>query len=247
MDSLSIAAASGLRSRMDSLELLANNLANAGTSGYKSDREFYGLFTSPDAANSLGTEFQTMLPVVQSQWTDFSQGTLQSTGNPLDVAISGRGFLAVNGPNGILYTRDGGLKIAPSGDLVTGDGYAVRTQGGKPIHVAAGKSIEITNDGMVRQDGQAIGQFEIVDFASTGSLKKLSGACFQNTDPQNVPSPVANIQVEQGKIESSNVAVPEAAMRLVGMMRQFEMLQKAVTLDADMNRKAIEEVGRVAS
>jgi flagellar basal-body rod protein FlgG len=58
---------------------------------------------------------------------------------------------------------------------------------------------------------------------------------------------VAHIQVEQGKIESSNVAVPEAAMRLVGMMRQFEMLQKAVTLDSDMNRKAIEEVGRVAS
>jgi flagellar basal-body rod protein FlgF len=78
-------------------------------------------------------------------------------------------------------------------------------------------------------------------------LKKLNGACFQNTDPQNAPAPVANIQVEQGKIESSNVAVPESAMRLVGMMRQFEMLQKAVTLDADMNRKAIEEVGRVAT
>jgi flagellar basal-body rod protein FlgF len=247
MDSLSIAAASGLQSRMDSLEMLANNLANAGTSGFKSDREFYGLFTSPEAANSLGPEFQTMLPVVQSQWTDFSQGTLQPTGNPLDVALSGRGFFAVNGPNGILYTRDGGLKIASSGDLVTGEGYAVRAQGGKPIHVAVGKSIEITNDGMVRQDGQAIGQFEVVDFASTGSLKKLNGACFQNTDPQNAPAPVANIQVEQGKIESSNVAVPESAMRLVGMMRQFEMLQKAVTLDADMNRKAIEEVGRVAT
>jgi flagellar basal-body rod protein FlgF len=232
---------------MDSLELLANNLANAGTTGYKSDREFYGLFTSPDAANSLGAEFQTMLPVVQSQWTDFSQGTLQSTGNPLDVALASRGFLAVNGPHGVLYTRDGGLKIARSGDLVTADGYAVRAEGGKPIHITAGKSIEITTDGEVRQDGQAIGKFEIVDFASTDSLKKLSGACFQNTDPKNVPSPAANVQVEQGKIESSNVAVPEAAMRLVGMMRQFEMLQKAVTLDADMNRKAIEEVAHVGS
>jgi flagellar basal-body rod protein FlgF len=247
MDPLSMAAASGLRSRMDSLDLLSNNLANAGTSGYKSDREFYGLFASPDAANPLGAEFQTMLPVVQRQWTDFSQGTLQSTGNPLDVALSGRGFLAVNGPNGVLYTRNGGLKIAPSGDLVTGEGYAVRAAGGKPIHVTTGKSIEISSDGSVSQDGQVIGQLEIVDFPSTDSLKKLTGACFQNTDPKNLPTPAANVQVEQGKIESSNVAVPEAAMRLVGMMRQFEMLQKAVTLDAEMNRKAIEEVAHVGS
>src|SRR5215469_294053 len=78
MDPLTISAASGLRSRMDALDLLANNLANAETSGYKSDREFYGLYTSPEAYSSQGGEFVTTLPVVQKQWTDFSQGTLTS-------------------------------------------------------------------------------------------------------------------------------------------------------------------------
>ncbi len=230
---------------MDSLELLANNLANAGTSGYKTDREFYGLFVSQNAASPYGGEFMTTLPVVERQWTDFSQGTLQPTGNPLDVALSGRGLIAVNGPNGVLYTRNGNFHLAAAGELVTGDGYAVRAAGGQTIRLAPGKPVEITTDGTFVQDGQSVGRLEIVDFASTGSLQKLNGAYFQNTDPNNQPAAAAEVHVEQGRVEGSNVVVPEAAMRLVGMMRQFEMLQKAVTLDSDMNRKAIEEVARV--
>src|SRR5690242_14002998 len=101
MDPLTLSAASGLRSRMESLSLLANNLANSTTSGYKTDREFYGLYVSPEASSP--TEPSTM-PVVERQWTDFSQGTIEVTGNELDIALSGPGLLAVNGPNGVRYT-----------------------------------------------------------------------------------------------------------------------------------------------
>ncbi len=249
MDPLTISAASGLRSRMETLDLLANNLANAETSGFKTDHEFYGLYTSAEAYDPLGSGFVSTLPVVEKQWTDFSQGTLTSTGNPLDIALSGRGFLAVNGPTGPLYTRNGNLKIAPSGELVTRDGFAVRSAGtnGSPIRITSNKPIDISPDGTVQQDGQTLGQLEIVDFKSTDSLKKLSGAAFQNTDPANVPFPAANTKIEQGKVEAANVAVPEAAMRLVGVMRQFEMLQKAVTLDSEMDRSGIQEVARVTS
>ena len=232
---------------MDSLSLLANNLANAGTSGFKSDREFYGLFASSNADDPSGGGDITTLPVVEKQWTDFSQGTLQTTGNPLDIALSGRGFLAVNGPGGAVYTRNGSMRVSPAGELITGEGYPLRDVGGSTISVTAGKLIEISKDGVVHQNGQAVGQIEIVDFKSTDSLKKMSGACFQNTDLKNKPIPATNVDVEQGKTEGSNVVVPEAAMRLVGMMRQLEMLQKAVTLNADMNRKALEEVARVTS
>src|SRR5437588_11140907 len=131
MDPLTVSAASGLRSRMDTLELLANNLANAETSGYKSDREFYGLYASPEANNPLGADFASMLPVVERQWTDFGQGSFQTTGNPLDVAISGPGFLAANGPTGPVYTRNGSMKLSHSGVLVTGDGYPLRAVGNK--------------------------------------------------------------------------------------------------------------------
>ena len=247
MDALTIAAASGMQSRMDTLDLLANDLANAETSGYKTDRAFYGLYVSPEAYSEIGNEFVTTLPVVQRQWTDFSQGTLTSTGSPLDVALSGGGFLAVNGPNGVLYTRHGNLKISPSGELVTSDGYPLRSAGtnGKTIRVASDKPIEISPDGTVRQDGQTLGRFEVVTFPSTTSLTKLNAAAFQNTDPRNVPAAANNIQVLQGKTEASNVAVPESAIRLVGVMRQFEMLQKAVNMDAQMEQQGIQEVAKV--
>jgi len=249
MDPLTISAASGLRSRMEALEVLANNLANAETSGFKTDHEFYGLYTSPEAYSTMDDGFVATLPVVEKQWTDFSQGTLTNTGNPLDVALSGNGFLVVNGPSGPLYTRNGALKVAPSRELVTGDGYTVRAAGtnGQPIRIANDKPIEISPDGTVRQDGQSLGQVELVSFQSTDSLKKLVGAAFQNTDPANPPVSAANVQVQQGKLETSNVAVPEAAMRLVGVMRQFEMLQKAVLLDSEMDRSGIQEVARVTS
>jgi len=176
---------------------------------------------------------------------DFSQGPLQPTGNQFDIALSGRGFLAVNGPGGVLYTRNGSLHVSKTGELVTGDGFPLRSAGGASLRVTSGKAVEIAKDGTVQQDGRTLGQLELVDFKSTDSLKKLSAACFQNTDPRNAPIAADNVQVEQGQTEGSNVAVPEAAMRLVGVMRQFEMLQKAVLMGVDMNRKAIEEVAKV--
>lgn len=245
MDSLTIAAASGLRSRMESLELLANNLANAGTSGYKSDREFYGIFTG-EAEDEAGDGSSASLPTIERQWTDFSQGTILPTGNPLDIALAGRGFLAVNGPGGTLYTRSGNMHISNTGELVTGEGFRIRATGGAPIKVSNGMPIEISSDGMVHQSGRVLGQLELVNFKSTDSLRKVSGSCFQNADSKNPAVAAPEVEVQQGRLEGSNVVVPEAAMRLVGVMRQFEMLQKAVSMGVDMNRKAIEEVARVS-
>ena len=202
---------------MESLSLLANNLANATTSGYKSDSEFYGLYTSPDA-DSSSSEAST-LPSIERQWTDFSQGTLQPTGNPLDVALSGPGFLTVAGPGGDLYTRNGNLHVSPTGDLVSSEGFSVRGVGGGAIHLTSGAPVEIAPDGTVRQEGHTLGQLAVVNFKSTSSLRKMNGTCFQNTDSKNPPVVASDVQVLQGKLEGSNVAVPEAAMRLVGVMR----------------------------
>jgi flagellar basal-body rod protein FlgF len=231
---------------MDSLSLLANNLANAGTSGFKADREFYGVFSSDNADDpSGGGDFLSKLPVVDKQWTDFSQGTITTTGSPLDIALSGHGFLAVNGPGGTLYTRNGSLRVSPAGELITGEGYTLRANGGGTIRVSAGSDIDVAKDGTISQNGQTVGQLDLVDFKSTDSLRKMSGAVFQNTNLKNLPVAATNIEVEQGKLESSNVVVPESAMRLVGMMRQFEMLQKAVMLNSNMNQKALQEVARI--
>jgi flagellar basal body rod protein FlgG len=165
----------------------------------------------------------------------------------MDVALSGDGFFAVNGSNGPLYTRNGNLKVLPSGNLATADGYALRNTDGKTLQVASNKPIEILPDGTVQQDGQSLGQIAVVNFQSTTSLTKVGSTCFQNSDPKNPPAPAANVEVQQGKLEGSNVPVAEAAMRLVGVMRQFEMLQKAIGVSSEMDTKTIQEVARVGS
>lgn len=246
MDAISVLAASGLRARMESLDLLANNLANAGTSGYKGDKEFYTLFTS-NAAEPGSTGGPSTMPWIKSQWTDFAQGQLEITNNPLDVALSSEGFFAVQGPSGPLYTRNGSFQVSSSGTLVTADGYPVIAQGGGTLTLDPGAPVTITTDGMVQQSGASVGQLEIDTFPNPLALAKQGNNYFRNVDPKVPPTPAADVQLQQGKIEASNVKAPESAVHLVGVMRQFEMLQKAVTLSGDMNKKAVEEVARIPS
>src|SRR5208283_1397328 len=169
----------------------------------------------------------------------------QVTGNPLDIALDGKGFLAVSGPSGTLYTRAGNLKVLASGVLATSDSYPVQSAAGGTIQIAPNKPITILPDGTVQQSGQPVGQLRVVNFKSTNSLQKMGSTCFQNTDSKNVPTPATGVNVQQGKIEGSNVPVADAAMRLVGVMRQFEMLQKAVGISSEMDTKTIQEVARV--
>jgi flagellar basal-body rod protein FlgF len=242
MDQVSVTAASGLQSRMEALDIVANNLANTTTGGFKLDREFYSLFT---AADDDGGGASTKLPLIQKQWTDFSQGVLTPTGNALDLALSGKGFFAVNGPSGPLYTRNGSFQLSPAGQLTTSEGYAVLDPNGQPIQTQSQDPLEVGEDGSVTQSGQALGQLQIVDFADRSILQKLGNSYFMPSDPKAVPIPATEAAVKQGKTENSNVAPAESAVRLVGLMRQFEMLQKAITITTDMNKQALTEVARV--
>jgi flagellar basal body rod protein FlgG len=249
MDSLTVAAASGMRARLESLEMLANNLANASTAGYKSDREFYSLYVAPEALEPALAGFSadpSTLPVIQSQWTDFHQGTLTPTGSPLDLALSGEGFFVADGPNGALYTRNGSFRLSRDGVLTTGEGYPLRTVERIPIRAEPGLPIEVSTDGIVRQGGQALGQLTLVSFAQPAALGKFETSYFRVVDPQTVPRPAAGVEVHQGKLEVSTVGAPESAVRLISIMRQFEMLQKAMSLGGEMGRRAIEEVARVS-
>jgi flagellar basal body rod protein FlgG len=244
MDPMTAIAASGLRSRIDSLDLLANNMANASTGGYKADREFYSLYTSPEAEESGSS---TTMPVVQQPWTDLSQGPITSTGNSLDVALSGNGFFSVSGPNGTLYTRNGGFQLSATGQLVTSDGYPVRSVAGVPLTAQSSLPIDISRDGTVSQAGQPIGQLDIADFTGTAGLAKQGGNYFRVVDPSAKSAAPSSAIVEQGKLEASNTGTAESAIRLVTIMRQFEMLQKAVLIGNDMSKQAIEQVAKVGS
>lgn len=243
MDPLTISAASGLRARLESLEMLANNIANESTGGYKADREFYSLYTAPEAAAS--NPLADTAPIIERPWTDFSQGQLRSTGNSLDFALSGKGFFGVKGPAGTLYTRDGSFQLSAAGVLVTAQGHPVRSAGGGSLILNSTSAVEASPDGTLRQDGQVAGQLEIVDFPQPAALSKQGRNYFQLNDFNVKPAPAAATEVAQGKVENSNVSSAETAVRLISVMRSFEMLQKAIGIAAEMNRRAVEEVARV--
>ncbi len=243
MDSITAMAASGLRARMETLDLAANNLANASTGGYKADRAFYGLYLAPEAQDSGAV---STMPVIERPWVDLSQGVVHATGNPLDMALSGKGFFAVQGPGGPLYTRNGDFHLSADGKLITADGYAVRgAAGGKPLTLQSGRTVDIAADGTIRQDGVIVGKLEIADFTSTAGLTKQGGNYFRaSSAPAGAPP---DTTVEQGKLEDSNTSSPGEAVRLINLMRQFEMLQRAAELGEQMDQQAVEQVAKVGS
>ncbi|MBZ5611669.1 MAG: flagellar hook basal-body protein [Acidobacteriia bacterium] len=247
MDPLTSAAASGIRARIESLDMLANNIANSSAPGFKADREFYNLYMSADASDSPVGTTPSVLPVIEKQWTDFAQGTLTPSSNPLDVALAGKGFLVANAPSGPIYTRNGSLRLSPAGQLETLDGYAIQGQDGKPILLDSSKPVDIGPDGAVRQDGQQISQIAVVDFQDSSALTKRGSAYFQADRASLLPAPALQTQVLQGRLEAANSQPAESAVRLVNVMRQFESLQKALAIGSDMNRRAVEEVAKVTS
>jgi flagellar basal-body rod protein FlgF len=248
MDPITIAAASGLRSRMESLDMLANNLANIGTPGFKMDREFYSLYRSEEAEAAAQTGLgpnQPVLPVIERHWTDFSQGSLSDTGNPTDLALSGKGFFSVDGPDGPLYTRIGSFRIDANGKLVTREGFELTTVEPRRIRADSALPVTLDPDGTVRQQGQALGQLKVVDVADTAALEHRPGAYFSLASPKAGSVTGSQAIVLQGKSEAANAGPAESAIRLVSIMRQFETLQRAVQVAGDMGRKSIEDVARV--
>ena len=239
MDTLSASAASGIRARLESLELLANNLANQATAGFKADRAAYNLYSA------LPTRWAAapVLPVVERQWTDFSQGTLTSTGNPTDVALSGPGFFMVRGPSGVLYTRNGNFRVGAGGEWLTEDGFPVLGPGGQPVRVDPSRPFEVSRTGEILQEGVVVARLGVVEFDRPETLRKRRGVYFETVSAAQRPRP-ARAEVYQGKLEGANLNPAEAAVRLVTVMRQFEMLQRALRLGSEMNRKAVEEVAR---
>src|SRR5215472_871247 len=196
MDPLTSAAASGIRARLESLDMLANNIANASAPGFKADREYFNTYLSEEAAASSQGTTATVLPVIERQFTDFTQGTITPTGNPLDLALNGKGFFVAKAGSGLMYTRSGSFRVSTQNQLETLEGYAVQDLDGKSIPVDVSKPVEIAPDGMVRQDGQDIAQIAVVDFRDTKALSKRGSNYFGIDVSQAKPMP-SQAEVQQ--------------------------------------------------
>ncbi len=235
MDLYSISVAAGLRSRMQALDVLGNNVANAGTAGFKADRTFQAALS--DAHNTNASVTRT--------WTDFSQGTIQSTGKDSDLALNGSGLFVVGTKSGPLYTRSGNFQVSPEGELVTAQGHKLLGEGGSPIKVAPGRPFEVNPDGTVEQDGSSAGKVSVVEFPANATLEKQGSSYYKPADGQPPPKP-SQARIIQRSVENSNVSAAESSVEMITIMRQFESLQKALTLHGEMDKRTVEDGARTS-
>ncbi|MDA8345032.1 MAG: flagellar hook-basal body protein [Thermaerobacter sp.] len=211
-------------------QILANNLAQIDTPGYRSETAVIGSF--PQVLLSRTGSQPTTLQTVSlgaglvATVPNLTEGALQATHNPLDVAIVGQGFFAVQSPTGVLYTRAGNFSLDAQGRLVTPQGYYVLSTAGTPIQ--AGGGAQIGQDGTVSYQGKAAGRIAVFNPAS-GQIADAGGGFFQATGA--VP-PLATPQLAPGYIEGSNVSAPEVLGAMIQVLRHFEAGQQFLNQDA---------------
>lgn len=241
MNSGIYSASAGLLARTQQLDLAANNLANANTSGFRAERVSFrtqmmtaSTTAAARAVNSYGVLGETR--------TDFDQGSIAQTGNPLDVALEGKGFFSVQSPNGVEYTRNGSFHMSPTGALLTDQGYAVLGAQG-PITLPSG-NVEIGAGGAISVNGDVAGQINLVTFDESVPLTSLGNANY--SAPQAAAQPAKDVSVRQGALESSNVSPIAGATGLIEIQRNAEMMQRALSLfNNEFNKTAAEELARV--
>lgn len=230
-------ALSGMRTRLDELDRLANDIANVGTAGYKAERSGQRDAPRPAFDAALETAIDASMG---GRRLDARAGAIAETGRNLDVAIEGQGFLVVDTPQGVRYTRNGHLTRTPEGSLMTADGAVVRGVDG-PIAVGTGP-LKVGDDGTVYSDGAAVGKLSIVEFKDPGALERESGALLRGGE---TPEPVARPTVRSGALEQANISVVDRVAELTSVNRSFQALQKAVSvLMNDVDGRAIDSLGR---
>ncbi|WP_054695145.1 flagellar basal-body rod protein FlgF [Desulfosarcina cetonica] len=238
-------AAAGAMVQQLRLEMLANNVANINTIGYKGEKSVFRI--QPDETTSGGaTNENTLQPLSPyappfSEIVDFNQGALRQTGNPLDVAISGDGFFSIQTPEGVQYTRQGSFSLDSDGNLVTQDGYAVLGEGG-PINLEAGQ-IEIDGEGTLFVDGDEVAQLQITAFDDPGVLKKAGNARFSLDEGAAAGQRPEMVEISQGFLESANVNPIHAMTEMIETSRAFEAYQKVIQSVDAASQTSIKDVG----
>jgi flagellar basal-body rod protein FlgF/flagellar basal-body rod protein FlgG len=246
MDSGYYAAFAGLVARTQALDTAASNLANAQTSGYRAEREFFrSVLLDPLGGDSQLGGTVNNYGVLGGDHLDLAQGVLTPTGNMLDLAIEGQGFFAVQGQNGVRYTRDGNFHRSPlDGRLVTSAGEPVLSNRNLPILIPPGQ-VSVGADGVLSVDGGAVASVGLYTFP-TGTQLTPEGKN-RYLPPAKVQAiPAAGAVVHQGALEAANLDVIQGSLDLIVMQRQAETMQRALTIfHTEFNKTASEDLPRV--
>ena len=228
------------------LEVVANNIANLNTTGFKADGSIFQEYLMPNARDGgfSGSDGRLSFVLDRATWQDFCQGPIQQTGNPLDVAVDGPGFLTVQTPRGERYTRNGSLQVNAAGELVTSEGYQVLGDGGPIVFQPQDHDITIGRDGSVAVRGGARGKLRFVNFTQPQQLQKDGASTF--AAPAGVtPQPVTTGRVIQGAIEKSNVRGVLEMTRMIDVTRAYSTIASMLQQQADLRKSAIQQLADV--
>ncbi len=224
-----------MKDQFDKNNIVANNLANINTIGFKKDKIFFEVLDK-----KVGETRDA------AQLTDFGQGHLEETNNPLDLAISGRGFFTVETENGMAFTREGHFKLDQNGILRTTDGHAVMGHGGM-IALNIGphepENVVITQSGEVLVGDEQVGELLISDFENLNNLKKAGSNLFVATE-EAVGFEPGQVTIQQGFLERSNVNPAQEMIDLISIQREFESVQKMVRTMDNIFNSAVNQLGK---
>ena len=231
------------------MDVIANNLANASTPGFKREAAKFEEFIT----RMRPAEGQKSAPSVSfvkdaGVMRDSGQGNIEQTGAPYDVAIAGKGFFAVQTPAGMRYTRDGHFSLDANGNLVTSQGYQVQGDGGAITITPNDGDISIAPDGtissVVHGVGNQLAKLKVVDFADPSALVKQGSNLYSTAQTPNTPP---TVNVRQGALEASNVQPVIEISHMIEVMRAYEATANLSKSQEDLLRQAIDRLGQMPS
>ncbi|VAW11382.1 Flagellar basal-body rod protein FlgG [hydrothermal vent metagenome] len=230
-----------LRRQMD---IVANNLANMSTTGFKSETPIFEDFVMPLASGGQFSGGANEIRYVRDSalFRSFAEGPLNQTGNALDMAINGKGWFVIGGPDGDLYTRNGNFRLDLAGQIVTSDGLPVLTEDG-PIVIGEGESdLTITADGLVTTSEGTKGQLNIVEFENQALLQKQASSVYSAEGLDAIPS--TDFRITQGALEGSNVNAISEITEMIAVTRAYTKAAEVLDSTNTLRRRAIETLGQ---
>ena len=225
--------ASAMEAASRNQEIAAENLTNAVTPGYRRQGTLFEV-NADQGSDVLATSRISANGHNVHGYSNFESGPLQQTSNPLDLALVGNsnGFFVVAGPNGPLYTRNGGFERNANGELQTRGGYRLLGNGGSAIQIPQNAAqIAVSADGIVSADGAEVGRLQLAKFERPESMRRAGGTLFDADSPQT-PAP-GEVRIQQGYREGSNVQPVQEMVSMMLGMRHYQAAEKAISALSD--------------
>jgi flagellar basal-body rod protein FlgF len=239
------AACTGLMARTQSLETIANNLANVSTAGFRGSHNVFSsvLATTGDSSLSVLNQDANDYGVLSSTQLDTSQGALVPTGNALDFAMEGPGYFAVQTAAGTVYTRGGNFRVSPQRQLTTAAGDPVLGDNG-PITIV-GMPVSISSDGTISSNGAISGRIKLVEFSPSVEVHSAGGTYY--SAPAGAAVAATSSSVRQGMLESSNVNPITSVVELITAQREVEAMRCVLTMfSTEIDKTASQDLPRVS-